>query len=144
MVIDLSDFDDVLKKNLFEVISKDKNCRYKSWEHCYIFFKENSEQILADDKMLDLASLNLAFYLASWGMYRGSSNLLQKDYKIHAELIQTLLKKCTDLWNEDITWEQLDKANKIVKSHYQKKWCNTNRYFDYKSFNGYFWLCSCV
>ncbi len=120
MVIDLSDFDDVLKKNLFEVISKDKNCRYKSWEHCYIFFKENSEQILADDKMLDLASLNLAFYLASWGMYRGSSNLLQKDYKIHAELIQTLLKKCTDLWNEDITWEQLDKANKIVKSHYQK------------------------
>ncbi len=120
MVIDLSDFDEVLKENLFEAISKDTNCRYKSWEHCYIFFKENSKQILADEKMLDLASLNLAFYLASWGMYRGSSNLLQKDYKIHTELIKTLLKKHADLWNEDITWEKLNEANGIVISHYQE------------------------
>lgn len=118
MVIDLSDFDDVLKKNLFEVISKDKNCRYRSWEHCYAFFYKNREKIVPE-KMLDLASLNLAFYLASWGMYRGSSNLLQKDYTIHKELIQTLLEEHAYLWNEDITWEQLDKANGIVISHYQ-------------------------
>ena len=114
----MNEVDEILKK-FFDEWKNDDHSRYLSWEHCYLFFKENSKQILADEKMLDLASLNLAFYLASWGMYRGSSNLLQKDYKIHTELIKTLLKKLAYLWDETITWEQLDKANKIVKLHYQ-------------------------
>jgi len=37
-------------------------------------------------------ALHLAFYLASWGMYRGSSFLLQKDYKIHIPIIQVLME----------------------------------------------------
>ena len=31
-------------------------------------------------------------YLSSWGMYRGSSFLLQKDYKIHKPIIVEALK----------------------------------------------------
>src|SRR3989344_4230624 len=46
--------------------------RYKSWEHCYNFFKKIKDEKLNDEE-LDLAQLHLAFYLASWGMYRGSS-----------------------------------------------------------------------
>ena len=57
------------------------NHRFLSWEHCYSFFLNNKEN-LKDDASIDLAALNLAFYLASWGMYRGSSFLLQYDYKI--------------------------------------------------------------
>ena len=38
-------------------------------------------------------SLQLAFYLASWGMYRGSSFLLQKDYKVHIPVVKELLSK---------------------------------------------------
>jgi len=49
--------------------------RYKSWEHCYTAFAYETEH--------DLLALHLGFYLASWGMYRGSSGLLQKNHKVH-------------------------------------------------------------
>lgn len=67
-------------------IKKDENHRYLSWEHCYKYFKQESSQIDTDT-----ACLHLAFYLASWGMYRGSSYLLWKDYKIHREVVELLL-----------------------------------------------------
>ena len=35
-------------------------------------------------------SLHLAFYLASWGMYRGSSKLLQKDHLVHLGAVKIL------------------------------------------------------
>jgi hypothetical protein len=38
----------------------------------------------------DALSLHLAFFLASWGMYRGSSFLLQKDYTIHRPVVRLL------------------------------------------------------
>lgn len=58
----------------------DENGRYRSWEHCYShFIKARGSQEIDYDYL----SLQLAFYLASWGMYRGSSFLLQKDYKVH-------------------------------------------------------------
>ena len=40
----------------------------------------------------DYLSLHLAFYLASWGMYRGSSFLLQKDYKVLVPIVEEVLK----------------------------------------------------
>ena len=40
----------------------------------------------------DYLSLHLAFYLASWGMYRGSSLLLQKDYTVHTPIVEEILK----------------------------------------------------
>jgi len=65
-------------------LDSDDNHRYKSWEHCYTYFsKENPE--------LDTACLHLAFYLASWGMYRGSSFLLWKDYLVHKDVVKHLL-----------------------------------------------------
>lgn len=63
----------------------DPNHSYLSWEHCYNFFS-------TDPQDYDLASLHLAFYLASWGMYRGSSFLRQKDYKVHRPIVEELLK----------------------------------------------------
>jgi hypothetical protein len=35
----------------------------------------------------------MAFYLASWGMYRGSSFLLWKDYLIHQEVVDNIIAK---------------------------------------------------
>jgi len=45
-----------------------------------------------DEISVDTACLQMAFYLASWGMYRGSSFLLWKDYLIHKEVVEHLLK----------------------------------------------------
>lgn len=56
-------------------IENDNNHRYTSWEHCYEAFQKNNNR--------ETLSIHLAFYLASWGMYRGSSGLLQKNHKVH-------------------------------------------------------------
>lgn len=73
--------------------------RGKSWEHCYVFFK-NHKKFNNNEKLLDLASLHLGFFLASWGMLRGSSFLLQKDYKFYIPIVKTLTDPKYDrLWN---------------------------------------------
>ena len=69
----------------FTPILDDVNHRYKSWEHCYNAFDNKNE---SNNNL----SLNLGFYLASWGMYRGSSGLLWKDYKIHNEAVEIIKK----------------------------------------------------
>lgn len=60
--------------------------RYRSWEHCFSFFHRHYP-FMSEDQ-LDAATLHLAFYLASWGMYRGSSKLLQKNYKVHTSILK--------------------------------------------------------
>lgn len=71
-------------------LKADKNARYRSWEHCYKCFHDARGSSKPD---LDYLSLQLAFYLASWGMYRGSSFLLQKDYKVHIPVVKEILKE---------------------------------------------------
>lgn len=70
---------------------RDAHGRYLSWQHCYGAFSEN--RYVTDEETLDYLALHLAFYLASWGMYRGSSFLLQKDYKIHIPVVEILQEK---------------------------------------------------
>lgn len=87
------DIDELIAKiSFYSKIMNNENARYKSWEHCYAYFQKNRK---AED-FLDIMSLHLAFYLASWGMYRGSSFLLQKDYKIHIPVIKILIEEKYD------------------------------------------------
>jgi len=89
------------KYNIDELITKietfynkiffDENARFKSWEHCYMYFQINRK--IQDH--VELMSLHLAFYLASWGMYRNSF-LLQRDYKIHIPIIEILMERKYD------------------------------------------------
>lgn len=74
---------------LYSQLRKDENSRFKSWEHCYSHFLNARHQANPD---VDYLSLQLAFYLASWGMYRGSSFLLQKDYRIHIPVVEEILR----------------------------------------------------
>lgn len=70
-------------------LREDPNARFRSWEHCYKCFYDARKNYPEVD--YDYLSLQLAFYLASWGMYRGSSFLLQKDYKVHEPVVKELL-----------------------------------------------------
>ena len=98
--------------------------RYLSWEHCYkAFYNEWYNQ----NKNYDYLALHLAFYLASWGMYRGSSFLLKKDYKIHIDAVKVLFKdkysiflgiKCKDLNENKIT--KLIELKKELEDCYKK------------------------
>lgn len=72
--------------SFYSLLFADKNHRYKSWEHCYSYFIGDDAQ-----ENIDTSCLHLSFYLASWGMYRGSSFLLWKDYRIHTDVVEKLL-----------------------------------------------------
>ncbi len=81
-------------KKFYKDLKADKNGRYRSWEHCYSHFIKARKSKKVD---YDYLSLQLAFYLASWGMYRGSSFLLQKDYKVHIPVVEELLSEKYDV-----------------------------------------------
>ena len=98
---------------------EDKHHRYKSWEHCYSYFKKN--QIDADQ-----ACLHLAFYLASWGMYRGSSFLLWKDYLLHKEVVKHLIAN-KHLQSIDFTTINDETVNEMIGLFaWIKKWYADN------------------
>lgn len=79
---------------------KDETSREASWRYCYKEFLNFRGKKLSDvDK--NYLALHLTAYLASWGMYRGSSFLLQeKNYKVHIGVINILFQEKYDvLWN---------------------------------------------
>ena len=100
-----------------------ENGRSRSWEHCYRVFRDARTDPSPD---CDYLSLHLAFYLASWGMYRGSSFLLQKDYKVLVPVVEEVLKSeydclfgvaCTDVRISDV-WEQYTKLYDKIAAYF--------------------------
>lgn len=98
-----------------------QNTRYKSWEWCHDAFlkykktynKSNNE--VEKNEIVEFLSLHLAFYLASWGMYRGSSFLLQRDYKAHKKAVTYVLEKQYDvLWNYAPNETNIENAKHLI------------------------------
>ena len=118
--------DEFIKKTgeFYEELKVQDRHRYRSWEHCYAQFYEARQN--PEKANVDNLSLHLAFYLASWGMYRGSSFLLQYDYTIHTSVVEEILKQkydkllgleCNELNNEEIC-SLLDELNTKIKKIY--------------------------
>jgi len=80
--------------------------RYASFDFCYnyfySFYKRNKLSELANEKNIQMSCLQLAFYLASWGMMRGSTFLLEKSERHYMNLINTISKMETKLWEIDV------------------------------------------
>ena len=102
-----------------------ENGRSRSWEHCYCVFRDARTDPSPD---YDYLSLHLAFYLASWGMYRGSCFILQKDYKVHTPIVEEILKPeydclfglaCADVRNDDV-WKQLKKLSDYISYYFHR------------------------
>jgi len=75
--------------------------RYASFDYCYNYFK-TTKNLIADTEK---SCLVLGFYLASWGMYRGSSFMLQNSVKILEPLIiyfAELKRNERDVWTIDV------------------------------------------
>ena len=84
----------------YDDCARDPDGRYRSWEHCYRFFREHRHDLL---RVGGEAALHLGFYLASWGMYRGSAFLLQRSYTAHIPVIRALASpQFTKLWQVDV------------------------------------------
>lgn len=80
--------------------------RYSSFDYCFNYFREfyeNGNLIeLANPKNIQISCLQLGFYLASWGMYRGSAFLLQKSVKHFERLINLISKLDKRYWEIDV------------------------------------------
>lgn len=76
--------------NYFHAGNNNQDHRFRSWEHCYLYFQAKFAANNFD--IIDLDCLQLGFYLASWGMYRGSSFLLKHSYRIHKNALQRIFQ----------------------------------------------------
>ena len=86
--------------------------RYASWEYCHAHFLKCHEKQASID--CDLAALNLGFYLASWGMFRGSSFLLQKSAKYFQPTIEYIATLGSDIWKIDVDKYNEQTIEKII------------------------------
>lgn len=88
------DITGVIEKYI-EIAVSDKYSRYHSWDRCRDAF---SGKLKASDHALELG-----FYLASWGMYRGSGGILQRNHLVHQGAVDVYFSekfehlKCTTL-----------------------------------------------
>jgi len=89
--------------------------RYTSYDYCFnyyqSFLKSDRIKALASEKNLNLSCLHLGFYLASWGMYRGSGMLLQTSVKIFEPLINLISDLDKKYWRIDV--DSYSKKNNI-------------------------------
>ncbi len=114
----MEDVNTVLEKYFNELRSLPQNSNL-SWENCYKFFYENRNNIVNDD-MLEKAALHLAFYLASWGMYRGDTFLRQYDHSVYKGLIIVLLKGYSNFFDKDfVDWKDLERAKNDIAKHFK-------------------------
>lgn len=113
-----NDLNQVIDKYLNQ-LRTDPEHRFGSWDFCYSAFNTEGHR--------NELALELGFYLASWGMYRGSSGLLQKNYKVHLGAVDTIRKyqnnlKCVE--NRDFSLEMMGSIfslKKELESYYRAK-----------------------
>ena len=112
-------------QTFYEDARATENGRSRSWEHCYRVFRDARTD---PSPNYDYLSLHLAFYLASWGMYRGSCFIFHKDYKVHTPIVEEILKPeyeclfglaCTDVRNNDV-WAQLKKLSDYISYYFHR------------------------
>lgn len=93
--------------------------RYTSFDYCYNYFRTTNDPT----KDIEKSCLTLGFYLASWGMFRGSSFLLQKSVKHFQPTIQYIATLDKSVWDIDV--DNYDETNvktiikiyKYIKDH---------------------------
>lgn len=94
---------DELVKTLIDEFMKNRlvNKRDASYDFCYLYFQRNKGKL--GGKNMECSCMHLWSYLASWGMLRGSSALLQCSPAVLKELIKYLdLISTSAIWSADV------------------------------------------
>lgn len=81
------------------------DARYASFDYCFNYFQAfheaGRESALLESEFIELSCLQLGFYLASWGMLRGSAEMLQKSARSLVPVIKLIARADTALWEID-------------------------------------------
>jgi hypothetical protein len=80
--------------------------RASSFDYCFNYFQgfRTSDQIeaLASPRYIEISCLQLGYYLASWGMLRGSTLLHTKSYRFFMPVIQAIAREPEAVWRIDV------------------------------------------
>ncbi|MCI7480015.1 MAG: hypothetical protein MSA88_06225 [[Pasteurella] aerogenes] len=83
----------------FREEQKDIHHRYYSFDFCYSHFRQSKESGKID---IEKSCQVLWSYLASWGMLRGSSFLLQKNPAYLSDLVKWIYAQPVSTWQMDV------------------------------------------
>jgi len=95
------------------------NERYASFDYCFNYFQGFKEsgtvyQIVSHEN-LQQSCLQLGFYLASWGMLRGSAVLLTKSMKIYEPVLKCIVDANPVIWEIDANSYTDENIEALVK-----------------------------
>lgn len=90
--------------------------RYASFDYCYNYFNDFEDKSdLASQENLEKSCLHLGFYLASWGMMRASSFLLNRSLRFHIPIIQWLAVECPRVaWTIDVNNYNAENVEELI------------------------------
>jgi hypothetical protein len=96
-----------IEKNLAVYLGdRKRGRRYASFDYCFNYFKSHQEEGRLDDLVkgdaLQLSCLHLGFYLASWGMLRGGTELLKRSIRAYVPVVAELVAAPAHLWTLDV------------------------------------------
>lgn len=95
--------------------------RYSSFDYCFNYFGDfyDSDNIeaMASPANIQLSCLHIGFYLASWGMLRGSSFLLQKSIKHYEQMISVIAKMPRVCWQIDLDTYSNESISLLLEIH---------------------------
>jgi len=97
---------------------EDKNLpteRYASFDYCFNYFQKTPHQSLADD--MEKSCLALGFYLASWGMFRGSSFMIGKSSKNFEPLIEYIASLSDEVWEIDAHTFNEENIERLIETY---------------------------
>ena len=87
--------------------------RYASFDYCYRYFRCSTPyQLLMD---MEKSCLTVGFYLASWGMFRGRSSLLQRSVKHYAPLVEFIAAQPRETWEIDVDSYNADEVDQLLR-----------------------------
>lgn len=87
--------------------------RYTSFDYCYNYFL-TTDNLTKD---IEKSCLVIGFYLASWGMLRGSSFLLQKSVKHFQPAIKYIETLDRTIWEIDVDTYNEENIQIIIKTY---------------------------
>jgi len=93
--------------------------RYSSFDYCYGYFKNNIGDELINK--MEHSCLSLGFYLASWGMLRGSSFLLNKSIKHYEPTIEYISTIKKEVWDIDVDSYSEENIETIIEIYHNLK-----------------------
>lgn len=84
---------------------RDPGARYASFDFCFNYFQSYRESgqlsDLVRDSNIERSCLQLGFYLASWGMFRGKADLLQRSSRHLMPVVKAIAAAPRELWDTD-------------------------------------------